>query len=845
MRYLFYKREISFQRPDSPLAQPPERWDAFFAEIVRRGFNGFVIYSTYHPFQFILDYRGFPAAAEASPAGRRRTRERLNRVLALAHRRGLTTFLQHYVGHFTPALGRRLGLGLRESEATRLAGFEHPLIRNYLRYGYRAIFRQCPDLDGLYFNYESCGANAGLVLDTAIREANRMARHPVFLHRLWGFSVPRLMRRLVDAYRGLSLVSHKISDTKDTYFYPSADTRVREWKRHLPGAPFLFEVGPCHNCAANLARTLWSDYDFVRDLLDDAARKGCDGFSFHQVNDAVAADTPLGRLNVLHLEAMTDFIRGVRKTPRQQAAALAAATGSRGRNAARLYRAITAASRPVILAHQQFCLDSAFDGWLNPGRHSLTQEPFFYYPATELNDQTRLSWSSVRTDTSWLQKTERNNVTPPRYTQYILDYVNPRRPRALLPPPAIAAEIARCCNTAARALRGYRDAPGAVRRAEIEPYIRAHGASGLHAAHEIRAAIETYALYFAPSPAACLRHIERALGRLRRDRQAPAVRLPGNLKPWYAGMPARAAIEKLLRLRQFVAGGRFRPDAFRTFVRSRAEYNEIRRTARAFRLLRGPVLAAAARQLQASLRLADEAVGLARGTPQETPCAAWRDFVRLELDRMRPPETDCPRRGPSGALRLYHDDCFRTGEDHLDDFLGFFEPQDYTYRADLWFSVGQDGNGITVTLEERGVDPKARRARWREFARASDLTYVMRLYFDVGNDAREVQSYLVLPLGARAYRTGFSIEGERDLLHRPLAALDARGRTAYRERADGYSLAFRIPFAELGVGRARGAWGFNLTANPSIQRNRQYTWSAQYDSGCGNPYLFGKLGFQQ
>lgn len=843
MKYFFYKREVSWQRPDSPLAEAPARWDAFFGAIARRGFNGFVIYSVYHPFQFILDYRGFPGAAEGDAAGRRRTREQLNRVLSLAHRRGLTTFLQHYVGHFTSALGRRLGIGIEESAATRLAGFEHPVIRAYQRYCYREIFRQCPDLDGLYFNYESCGANADLVLDTAIREANRMRRKPVFLHRLWGFNVPRLMRRLVAGYRGPTLLSHKISDTKDTYFYPAADTRLREWQRHVPGAPALYEVGPCHNCAANLARTLWSDYDFVRDILDDAASKGCDGFSFHQVNDAAAADTVLGRLNALHLEAMTDFIRGVRKDRRQQVAALAAATGARGRNAGRLFRAITAASRPLILAHQQFCVDSACDGWLNPGRHSLTQEPFFYYPATELNDQTRLLWSSVRTDTSWLKKTERNNVTPPRYTQYILDYVNPSRPRALLTPSAVAAQIRRDCGTASAAIRSYQAGPGAVRRSEVEPYIRAHCASGLHVAHEILAATETYALYFAATRPMILRHIDRALEPLGRDRRLAAVKLPEKPKLWYAGMPAPAAIEKLRMLRRFVADGRFCFDAFRAFVKSHVEYNEIRRTARAFRLLRGPVLAAAGRQLRLSLRFADEAAARARRTPQEAACVAWRDYVRLELERLRPPEVECPSRGSSAAMRLYHDDCFRTGEDHLDDFLGFFALLDYGYPSDLRCSLSRGDAWLTVTLEERGMDPKERRARWREFAHSSDLTYVMRLHFDVGNRAREVRSYMVMPLGGRAYRAGFEIRGGRDILHRPLVLIEAGKRIESREWDDGYSLAFRIPLSELGVARTRGVWGFNITANPSIRRNRQYTWSAQYDAGCGNPCLFGKLRF--
>ena len=841
MKHRFYKREVPLRLEDTPLLRGDAYWDAFFREIVRRGFNGFVLYPDYHPFQHLLDYKGFPLAAAEPAARRRQVRAHLNRVLALAHVHGLQTFMQHYVGHITPALARHIGLSFAESESTRLAHIRHPEAARYQRYCYREIFTQCPDLDGLYFNYESVGADAALVIETAVREAQAMPRKPVFLHRLWGFNAPPLMAQIIRAYDGPSLVSHKIQDTSDAYYFARADSRIREWKRALPGTDFLYVIGPCHNCAANLARILWSDYDFVWDLLADGARQGCDGISFHQVNDAVSADHILGRLNTLHLEAVTDFLAGRRRSRRAQAACLGARVGAAPASQRDLFDAVRESSRPNILAHQQFCMSSAVDGWLNPGRLSLTQEPFFYYPATEMNDQTRPMWRPIRADTSWLQKRLRTRVTPPRYTQYLLDAANPREPPATLPPREIARRIGAACDRAEHAFRRFAARNPKPLAAQIAPWLDANLIPARHVQHEIHAMLPAYGLYFDRDRRLMIRHLDQALRHVRRDLRVKPWNLPAKVRCWYRGMPAAPTLERLERLKVFLAADAYSLAAFRAFVRSHREFNEIRRRVRALRLHDPDTLLWIRGRLERAEGWARHALRAADRDEHREAIVPWLEYLRRERERTVRPRLACPRRGLGDEMPLDWDNCFRAGEDFLDDFLGFFLPLAYTPPAPLSFRIGADQGRLAIELRERGVNTAARRRRWQEFGHAEDATHNLRLFFDPDRDQRRVVVFHVLPMGGAVFRTGFSVLERRYLTSEPRERLTTCP-TCYREERDGYRLRITIPFREIGADPGRGAaWGFNLTAAPAIERNRQYTWAAQYDSGIGNPWLFGAL----
>lgn len=840
MKHFLYKREVPLRLQRSPLADPPVRWCRFLDRVVSSGFTGLVFYAGYHPFEHLLDLPSFPRVAAGRKRDREQIRNRLNTVLESAHAHGLQTFLQHYVGHFPGTLARRIGLPLREP-AARMTGFEHPDLVTYHRACYAEIFRTCPALTGLVFNYESMPNAGKLVASTAVAEANAMREKPFFLHRLWGFNDIEGMRRLVHAYRGTSMLAHKITDSKDVYAFPSADSRIADWKRALPHTDFLYIVGPCHNCAANLARIAWSDYDFVRELLADGARKGCDGFSFHQVNDSIAKDRLLGRMNVMHVRAMTDFMADRFTPPAGRVRLLAQSLDCSPRAATDLHGALLPVSRSLLRVYRQFCADSAFDGYLNPGRLSFMQDPFYYHPVAALNDQTRGAWRPVRTDLSWIAKTRPATVTPPGDTQWILDYADISGKIARCSPSRIAAAVERDCRQASHALeRLAASDPALYRRAA--PGLRASLVSAERAALEIRTAIAGYSLYFARSRRAMVAHVDRALARVRQD-GAAARRLPHRQRTWHDGIPASVG-RNLRTVRRSLVRGGFDQGALQAFIASHREYNEIRRVVRAYRLHGNPSLRLIRRRLRRALEWAEEARRPDMNAGRAKAVTAWKDFLEQELAHSYPPALSCAPGTATARQPLFRDHCFRSGEDYTEDFLGFFRVLDYERPAPLSFRITWQEKGLVFVLREEEVDAAARRRRWRVFEGSNDLSHVLRVYLDVSARCREVTAFHVDPLAGHAYVTGYRLRDVRVIEPRSRRLPSAGTRRSVSNGKTWIEITLRVPFAELGVSPRTGdTWGLNITAAPEIRRNRQYTWAPQYDSGIGNPYLFGRLQF--
>ena len=72
----------------------------------------------------------------------------------------------------------------------------------------------------------------------------------------------------------------------------------------------------------------------------------------------------------------------------------------------------------------------------------------------------------------------------------------------------------------------------------------------------------------------------------------------------------------------------------------------------------------------------------------------------------------------------------------------------------------------------------------------------------------------------------------------------AKAKATYVEMEEGYEMTVRLPWKLVGRKPKRGeVWGLNVTANPSVRRNRAFTLSPQYDAGPGNPLLFAKVTF--
>lgn len=846
---LNYKHEVTLNEASPRFVgnYTQEMWETLCAGVAEMGFNGLVFYSAYHPFEHVLDYREFPQAANQPEKHRNSVRAALRLGLTTAHRHGLTTFMQHYVGHFTEAIAHAAGV----QTVDRTCGVDHPEIERYIRYCYREIFKQLPDLDGLYFNFESAGPAAEHVMRTAIPEMNAMKRPPVALFRLWGFTDAKGMRRLVDAYKGRTLVCHKISDSNDVYYLPVADSRVWEWKRALgKKVEFLYEMGPCHNCGTNLCDQLWGDYDFVHELISDAAAKGADGIGFHTVNEFLspvmdpdgkvfsAHERAMARYNWLHLQAVVDFCNGKKRNVQEQVKSLAEHVGVRQGAGRYLWEAIVRSSQLVLLSYQQFAYGSDWDGYLNRGRWSHIQEPFYFYPATDFNDQvTSPLWSAGRT-VSWLNKQRDTKTVRPALLQSILDYANPKKAKAKRNPHAICILLRKHMKRARWATERYRRTAGQAAADELMPYIRQNEVLGRMLEREIEAAITLYNGYFPRSQKGMRYLLQQGLAQLQRvdalrqeltPREAKVLQRVLMMDRTPDVTPEIAAIRKAL---ENMAGNPYPFEAQRLYMESHRLYNEIRRTVLPYRTYDMKMIREQTSTLPKAIDAAKRSMALlrnARRADLAENVEGWLQFLQSESDRIAIPSARCADEASAVYQPLQHNHCFLRGESFGDDFVSFFEAVDFERIADLSFATWHTDKELVVSLRESGAAAATRPARWDALKDdMGSLSFVMQVHLDMAGKGRDCQTVVVWP------KSGLANIG-----HKATTQLDC----AFRNDGNGWRMTARIPFNQLGVPRpAKGdVWGMNVTSNPSIAKHSEYTWAPQYD--CRNPRLFGKVRF--
>ncbi len=842
-----YKHETRLD-PGSPrwiVNYTDAMWETLCAGIAANDFTGLVFYPGLHPFEFILDHSAYPEAATQPAEQNAATRNALNRGLAIAHKHGLKTFMQHYTTHYTEPLAKSLGL----PTTGRLADTDHPEIDRYLRWIYREIFRQCPDLDGLYFNYES-GSNAWpMMIRTAIAEFNAMEKKPIIVHRLWNMNDVEGVRAMIKAYKGRTILGHKISDTNDTYYLPKADSRVVEWKKRLGfNQEFMFLVGPCHNCGTNLQGNMWADYDFVQGMLADAQKKGADSFSFHTVHEFFAPDAPdatkvyneremlLSRLNVLHMDAVVDYVHGVKKTRAQRAARMAARMGVPAEAGNALLEVIEQSGRCIILTFQQFCYGSAYDGFLNPGRYSFVQDPFYYYPASEMNNQgSRAVWSPVRCDTSWIEKRMDFKVAPDNMYQFIIDAANPKKRKAVLHPAKIAAQMKSSIDRSLKALAEYRRLAGDPAAGLVEPEMQRNLIEGEYVRHEILAALQIYGVYFATGKAGVIARLKKGLEELKSAGtalNAPEEYLGTVKRSLMINMAPQREIDLVTEALSIIATTPFPFAAFREYVASRREYNETRRVCRAARRHNKRTMAWAEKQHRAAIRRARASLEHLR---DEKWCAfadnvvSWLVFLETQLAQMTPPATVAGRE-PGDWLSTIWDHAFRAGENCIEDFVSFFRPIPAALESQIRLRVWRTDDAVAVTMREDGVDPAQRRAQWDRYLTEGSSSFVERVYFDVEGKGKSRVMFIVWPKGSSVSR---GVEPNMPV------------KTEYREEPSAYETTAYFPFEVLGKRPKKGdLWRFNVTANPAIKRNVCFTWAPQYDANGGNPCLFGKLRFE-
>lgn len=839
-----YKHEIRLdvRHPRSIVKYTDEAWEALCRQLVANQFNGLVFYPGYHPFEYFLEYGEFSKYIHHSADERAAVRKALSRGLGIAHRYGLRTFMQHYVSHFPQALAQDLKIPM----IMRLADVDHPEIDRYCRYCYRETFSQLADLDGLYFNFESTGSNWQHVLRTAIPEFNRMKRKPLAVYRLWSFVDVEGMATLIKKYKGHSSVVHKVADTNDVYYLPVADSRIREWKKALgKDVEWSYEVGPCHNCGTNLCDTLWGDYDFVQSLLADTMAKGADSVSFHTVNEFFAPDMAdpeaafpqhekdMAAFNALHLQAAVDTFNGRSAKPAERAAMLARRVGAPEKAGPALMKAIEASSQLILLSYQQFCYGSSCDGYLLRGRYSHIQDPFIYYPATELNHQAQ-RWGGGRGE--WVDKTADAKVAPDNFLQYIIDYVDPAKPTATRNPQKIADLIKQYADESFKALAQFRKLAGAELADRLEPYLKQNALLGLHVRQEILAAIELYSIYFAKSRPAVEKALKKGLAALQAaadalpDRESAPSKLLSRFMLLSDGPNPQPEIRELQELIETMKQADFPMPAFVAYMQSRREFNEIRRIVRPYRRHDAKQMKFVAAQLRLAIAAARKSLSLLKGEALAgiaENVMDWQAYLEDSLIHTQPPQALCPCEPGTQVMQLFHDDCFRQGENFVQDFSGFFKRFNYIRPANIVMQVFHTGDELAITLREFGIDMDLRRQTWESDSGGSN-SFCMRVFVDPWNKGETCSEYIVWPMGKGA-NAGRS----------PQTPI----RTEYSYGDRSWQMTAWIPFSLIGRRPRKGhVWGLNVASNPANMRNYSYTWAPQYDGT--NPGLFGKIKFQ-
>ena len=393
-KHRLYKLETSWDVLESvPGKEPANRimitemsdiyWHSLFQNISSRGFNVLVLYAgDYHPFQHFLDYKDFPHGVNPkSKAIRERNFKAFSNMLKIAKEYGLETFMQHYVSHFTQALSDHLKLGLKEG-GSRLANFDHPEIDAYSTYIYKRTFESLPELDGLFFNFESCGNSKEFLKRTLIKAVSKLKRKPILQFRLWGISEINEIKEVVDLYDGPVRLMHKSHDTNDVYYYPTADERIKYWKEAMPKLEFTFSMGPCHNCATNLSSKAWTDPEYINQLMGDMLAKGADSVSFQASYDLLTYfvdgtekfsdfQKSHSKTNFGHLEAFCDFVHQNKPSEKEWAARYAKVFEVSPAAGANIFTAIVNGSRIMMKQKWQQCVGSFSEGYLFPSRFSF------------------------------------------------------------------------------------------------------------------------------------------------------------------------------------------------------------------------------------------------------------------------------------------------------------------------------------------------------------------------------------------------------------------------------------------------------------------------------------------
>ena len=868
----FYKHEIfRSAKPGQALARYSETfWAGLCRELVRRHFNGVIVYLSGEPFPLLADYGSYERYAWLPAEVRAANRIKFAQFLDTARRYGLETLVQQYITKIPGKLARDIGIPFYDLQdpAATTSDFRHPRVYEFHRELYGNFFRDLPGLSRLMINFESAPNSTEFCREVLLPVLGGLARPPDLHFRLWYMTNPEALCDWIAAYPGDCMVSHKIMDTMDAYVHPAPDSRVREWKAWFAArglkVNWNYCLGPCHNCGSNISRRHWSDPEFIYQVVQRAERLGADGFSFHSIYELLAGEfdsgevvdpeeRAMGRLNQFHLEAVVDVVRGGRFDAAQWVDRTEKQFGVKRPVARRVFAAMRDTSRAEIMHLLQFPLTTS-EGYAVEARRQLAQHSLYHPPANMLLDGQQTA--DPHAMWSYIDKCLPSRSYPADL-QAIIDYVDPDKAKTARNPAVLAREMRRLGVSSERTARGLLKNVGAslattAGAGKRRPYNKI-GKTWLRevssnrwlaeaCALDIESAIALFRLYFPMGRARAVACVEKSMACLRalqgliRLHGMPYIHMQEDYAP-------ELDLNKLARLRRHLTGD-YPLKCFQAYVASVKIYNDVRRHMRPWRVYSEATVAKAARLLRRAEKICQRSLDIGKeGRGFRERMEAWRDYVAMELVWLTQPPAFACSEAWAPWQPMVHDNCFGYGGFAWEDFLGFFEDRPRDKELDLRCSVRREPDALLVRVREAGVDGDARRRRWQTLEGNHDLAGITRVFLDVGGEDKLLRQWSLIPLGPVVVERPMVCLGRNRFDMRAERFTDGCA-AKFSYEANTWEVTFRATFAMLGrVPKQGDTWWMNVAANTPIKRNHAMSWCKGYEVGAGNPSRMGKIVF--
>ena len=843
-----------------PVAHTDEAfWVGYCKSLASRHFNGLVFYSNPHPFESFLDYGEYADISAQTREWRARTLKALKTACGVARDYGVKTFLHHSATHVPPALAVRHNLtAANRVRAPFFAGVDHPAIEEYTRYAYRRTFELLPELTGLYVGFDSTPNAADFVRRCLYPEAARALRTPEIIFDLWRFtSIPEMVD-LVRGYPGTVRLAHSIMDHSRAYYWPAADRRIRDWKNALPDTEFIYTLGPCDEACIVESREIWSDPEFIAATLADAQRKGADSISFrslHELMDDIEHDRISGprqashrNLKRGHLDAVVEYVRRGRVIGGDHVSRLGRRLDVDPQEAKRVYDVLREASRITPLMFQQFMVTGVPEGRLASERSSFYADPFLWPPMTDVNRQRQLPPDLGAT---WLN-TEARSAGVPNDVQSPMDYADTGKPRV----PRDPFTMARLMRAhAEKAIVLTRKATGEQPRGTMQTLLDRMTVKyywGMRAYHETRCACFLCEALFARTKPSTLKSLRSGVAELKSTLACVTGRYPATASEIWPMEPASTGrdLKSLKGLVDRLQAGRFPWNAFAAYARSLREYVEIRRAVRPSRVVGARETRLIKRQLDRSIeagREASDALAGAKHAKLKANVGAWLGYLLAERQGMVPPKLEVPAEGArardAGWVQLWHDQCFRHGENLIADLAAFFAPTDFLRRDELFMRATVGYAGMVLSLKQTNIHVPEIVDFWTSIRGTVEDTYALRFFVNRKCDGVRTETFSICSEGRSCLKEAVEIHGPQH--SKTELARVVPGGSGHFESARGWwRLDYTIPWDELGGRPEPGdEWKVNVTANPTGARNRQSAWCQGYEFLAGKTSRMGTFVF--